>query len=176
MTLLLWGYTEGSRILRPLALQLKTGLKEWPELYMMMAHMLVGTYFGVQLIYTNEKYKLDWTARYKQYYTIYRKGDPRIQLYPRHWVTDTQYLDDDHPMTTQEVAHFLLKPVEVHRFDPKIRGNWKSEYPETSMPNSGRPYDFPLVITNDPLAYAIKKREEEEKREQEEAAKKQQQG
>ena len=162
MPILLWGYTEGSRIFRPLALQVKVALQEWPEVYFMLAHMLVGTYLTTKQIYNNEKYKLDWTARHKQWYTIYRAGDARIKLYPRPWITDTQYLDDDHPMTTREVSHYLLKPVEVHRYDPRIRGEWTTEYPETSIPPVGEPYSFPIAFTPDPLGYAIAKKEAEE--------------
>lgn len=116
-----WGYAEGSRIARPLLLQFRTGLKEWPELYVMLAHLIAGQAIFTYSMIRDLKLNL-YATRYKHAYTVFRPYDERVQIYPKPWITDTKYLSADHPMTTSEISWFHFPPVEVHRNDPHIRG------------------------------------------------------
>lgn len=117
----MWGYAEGSRIARPVLLRIKVALKEWPEVYVMTGSLLVGNVLFSWKMYQEEKHHL-WTTRYKHAYTVYRPYDERLKLYPKPWVTDSRYLPDDHPMTTEEISWYMFPPVEVHRNDPHMRG------------------------------------------------------
>lgn len=119
--MVLWGFADGSRIARPLMLQVKVALKEWPEMYWMIAHLIFG-----QCIFTYSMIKemkdRNWTARYKKRYTIFRPNDPRTLFYPKPFVTESHLLPKDHPMTPRDIPFFHAPPIEVHRFDPKVRG------------------------------------------------------
>ena len=102
-------------------LQFRTGLKEWPELYVFVSHLIVGQLLFSYSLWREEKYHL-WTTRYKHTYTVFRPHDERLQLYPKPWITDTKYLPADHPMSTEQIGWFHFPPVEVHRRDPHVRG------------------------------------------------------
>lgn len=84
-------------------------------------HMIFGQICFTYFMWKELKVR-PYTARYKRKYTIFRPSDPRLIFYPKPYVTDSQYLPDDHPLTIQDVPTFHLPPVEVHRYDPKIRG------------------------------------------------------
>lgn len=116
-----WGYAEGSRIARPFMMQVKIGLKEWPELYLVVASCIIGNVLFSWRVWKEEKSHL-WTTRFKHVYTVYRPYDERLKCYPKPWVTDSRYLPDDHPMSPIEISWYNYPPVEVHRNDPHMRG------------------------------------------------------
>ena len=106
---------------------LKQGLKEWPEIYLGMLHTFMAVVGMTYVVYQQEKER-DWVCRYKKTYTIYRKDDPRLMLYPKPFVTDSQHLPADHPMTTKEIDMFMLPPTKIHEHDPKRKQNTITEF------------------------------------------------
>lgn len=114
----------------------KTGFKQWPELYAMCVYMTIATGLMTHTVYNQLKHK-DFISRYKRVYhgkflcrksngntssSVVRPNDPRLALYPRRYVTDKQYLPKDHPETTIDLKHTQLPAVNVHRYDPTVRG------------------------------------------------------
>lgn len=87
----------------------------------MCAHLAFMTVAWTKELIWERKNHL-WVSRYKHAYTIFRKGDERTRLYPKPWITDTQYLDPDHPMLLTDIPRYRLPPIEVHRYDPHMSG------------------------------------------------------
>jgi len=112
-----WGYASTSRIARSWAELFKVGLKEWPEIYLGLAHVLAGSVALTYMVYKEERDR-NWVVRFKKNYIIYRPNDPRLALYPTSYVTDSKYLPPNHPKTPLEVNMYYLPPLDVHKGPP----------------------------------------------------------
>ena len=120
----MYGYSQGSKLKRPLSLVFKMSLREWPELYLGMCHALAGGIILSYFVILQEK-NMDYTCRFKKHYTIYRADDPRTALYPKPYVTDSHLLPKDHPMTSKEIKKYKLEPTYIHENDPKMYESFK---------------------------------------------------
>lgn len=55
-------------------------------------------------------------------FPVVRPNDPRLALYPRRFVTDKQFLPKDHPETTRDLKMLQLPGLDIHKYDPTVRG------------------------------------------------------
>ncbi|KAI1288465.1 hypothetical protein HDE_09335 [Halotydeus destructor] len=98
---------------------LKAGLREWPEVYAGMGYILLSSLGCVWIGWYTEKHN-DKVCRYKKHYMIMRPSDERVQMYPKIYLTDKQYLSADHPKTTKDLKVTQRPYLYVHS-NPKLR-------------------------------------------------------